>query len=304
MANCSSLPNAREERDTPEKAENEKMMDWISLWDELVRVQNCGYAHDKRLDKPDHWQNRAKEFDDHVRRRWQQADSSRTFILSQLDALPGATVLDIGAGTGAWEMLLARHVSRITAVEPSPAMLQVLHSNLESEKITNVEIVEDTWPHAQVGVHDFTLCSHAMYGFPDFVLFIQSIAAVTRHLCFLLIRAPTMDGVMAEAARHVWGHPYDSPNYQVALNALLQMGIFPNVVMEDLGRWEPWASESLEDARDQIKRRLGLSQTTEHDDFLLDLAQRRLTREDHTYVWPRAMRTALVYWAVASEMQK
>lgn len=277
------------------------MMDWIRLWNELVQVQNCGYAHDTTLDKQDHWRNRAKEFDGHVRRRWAKADSSRTFILAQLDANPGATVLDIGAGTGAWAALLARHAARVTAVEPSPALLEVLHRNLESEKVTNIEIVEAAWPQAQVGVHDFTLCSHAMYGMSDFALFIQSIEEVTRQMCFLLIRAPTMDGVMAEAARHVWGHPYDSPNFQIAFNALLQMGILPNVAMEDRGRWEPWVSASLEDARDQIKRRLGLIQSTAHDGFLMDLVSRRLTYTEGKYVWPPAMRTALVYWQVQKE---
>jgi SAM-dependent methyltransferase len=277
------------------------MMDWIQLWSELVRVQNCSYAHDKRLDQRDHWRERAQEFDGHVRRRWAKSDSSRTFIVAQLDALPGATVLDIGTGTGAWAAVLARHARRVTAVEPSPAMLQVLRSNLTSEKIANVEIVEDAWPQAQVGVHDFTLCSHSMYGLPDFAQFIQSIEAVTRQMCFLLIRAPTMDGVMAEAARRVWGHSYDSPNFQIAFNALLQLGIFPNVLMEDLGRWTPWVSDSLEDARAQIKRRLGLNQTSEHDVFLVELLQRRLTCVDGKYVWPPAMRTALVYWHTQKE---
>ncbi|MEW5717751.1 MAG: class I SAM-dependent methyltransferase, partial [Chloroflexota bacterium] len=186
----------------------EKMTDWINLWNELVRAYNASHSHNKHLDTQDHWRARAQEFDGHVRRRWARADSSRAFVRAQLDAAPNSTVLDIGAGTGAWAVLLARHARRVTAVEPSPAMLEVLRYNLAAEKIANVEIVEDVWPHAQVGMHDFTLCSHAMYGFPDFALFIQSIEAVTRQMCFLLIRAPTMDGVMAEAARRVWGHPY------------------------------------------------------------------------------------------------
>jgi SAM-dependent methyltransferase len=250
------------------------------------------------LGQRDHWRNRAQEFDEHVRRRWEQADTSRTFILAQVDAVPNSTVLDIGAGTGAWAGLLARHARRVTAVEPSPAMLEVLRNNLAIEKASNVEVVEEPWPHAQVGAHDFTLCSHAMYGLPDFARFVQSIEAVTRHTCFLLIRAPTMDGVMAEAARRVLGHPYDSPNYQIAFNALLQLGIFPNVLMEEPGSWEPWVSESLEEGCEQIKRRLGLSQSKVHDEFFLDLVRRRLTCRNGRYVWPPAMRTALVYWRV------
>jgi SAM-dependent methyltransferase len=276
----------------------EKTIDWIDLWNKLVQVQNCGYAGDQRLDKPDHWSARAKEFDGHVRRRWAQADSSRDLIVSMLDAVPGATVLDIGAGTGAWAALLALHAARITAVEPSSAMLELLQQNLESQAIKNVEIVSDPWPEAKVGMHDFTLCSHSMYGLSDFTGFISSIEKVTRHTCILLIRAPTMDGVMAQAARHVWGHPYDSPNYQIALNALLQLGIFPNVLMEEPGSWEPWIDRSPEEAREQIKRRLGLSGSAEYDGFFMDLVKRRLTRERDQYIWPRAMRTALIYWRV------
>jgi len=36
--------------------------------------------------------------------------------------------------------------------------------------------------------------------------------------------------------------------------------------------------------------------TSEHDAFLLDLLQRRLHEEDGQLVWPRDMRSALLYW--------
>jgi SAM-dependent methyltransferase len=212
--------------------------------------------------------------------------------------------LDIGAGTGQWEIILASHAARVTAVERSPSMDQVMRSNLEAERISNVEIVQEAWPLASVGMHDFTLCSHAMYGFCDFPLFIRSMEAATRHMCFLLMRAPTMDSVMAEASMHVWGHPYDSANYQVAFNALLRMGIFPNVIMEDSGLWRPWVSASLEEALFDTKRRLGLSENKDHDEFLLDLLMQRLTYADGKYVWPRGMRTAFVFWQVQSEAHK
>ncbi len=272
------------------------MEDWIRLWSDLVKVRDWNQQFNPHEGVQDRWHARAKEFDAHVRRRWTQADSSRTFITAMLGATPDATLLDIGAGTGKWAVMLAPHARQITAIEPSPAMIEVMQSNLVSEKITNVKIVQDTWPQAQVAMHDFVLCSHAMYGLTDFPLFIRSIEAVTRQTCFLLIRALTADGVMAQAAQQVWGHPYDSPNYQVALNALWQMGIYPNVVMEDSGLWSPWVNDSLDEAFLQLKHRLGLDPVSPHDDFLRDLLRRRLTVVDGKYVWPRATRTALVYW--------
>jgi hypothetical protein len=68
--------------------------------------------------------------------------------------------------------------------------------------------------------------------------------------------------------------------------------------MEEEGHWTPWTSASLEDALGNVKRRLGLSDPSEHDAFLRDLLARRLQREGDVYVWPRAMRSALVSWKV------
>jgi hypothetical protein len=122
----------------------------------------------------------------------------------------------------------------------------------------------------------------------------------TRRTCFLLMRAPTADGIMAEAATRIWEQPYDSPNFQVAYNALLQMGIFPNVLMANTGLWDPWTSASLDSALDEIKRRFGIRHTSEHDDFLVNLLRRRLALADGQYVWPREVRSALIYWDVGA----
>ena len=205
----------------------ETMTDWIVLWRELVEVKSRSLEPEAGA-KPqtDVWSAKAHRFDENVKRRWTRPDSSRDFVLTQLDALPtDATVLDIGAGTGAWAALLARHARRVTAVEPSAAMIQVMRENLAAQDITNVEIVQGTWPDAPVRPHDFSLCSHAMYGYPDLPTFIRRMIAVTRRMCFLVLRAPFPNGVMAEAAQHIWGQPHDSPNFTVAYNVLLQMGI-------------------------------------------------------------------------------
>jgi len=276
----------------------ERTTDWIRLWRELAEIQARRWAAREQGGKGgDAWRDRAHSFDAFVRKRWSRPDSSRRTVIAALQERPGATVLDIGAGTGSWAVLLARYARLVTAVEPSPAMVEVMKKNLADEGIDNVRIVQDTWPEAQVEVHDFSLCSHAMYGYPDLPAFIQRLLDVTRHTCFLVMRAPTIDGVLAEAARHLWGHPYDSPNFQVAYNAMLQMGLFPNVLMEDTGLWDVRTHDSLEEALADVKRRLGLADAehSEHDAFLLDLLRRRLTWQDGKYVWPPGVRSALVY---------
>lgn len=277
----------------------EKITDWSALWRELVEVQMRSRKRDASAEQAgDVWGAKARKFDEVVKRRWAKPDSSRTFILSQLDA--DSTVLDIGAGTGAWSALLARRARHVTAVEPSPAMIELLRENLAQEGVTNVTIVQGAWPDAPVEPHDFSLCSHAMYGCLDLPAFIARMAACTRRMCFLILRAPTLDGVRAKAAQHIWGHPLDSPNFSVAYNILLQMGIYANVLMEDTGLWEPRTSASLQDALSDVQRHLGLNENSEHDEYLMELLRRRLAWDAlrGQYVWPREVRSALVYWAV------
>ena len=135
----------------------------------------------------------------------------------------------------------------------------------------------------------------AMYSAVDLPAFVRRIEQVTRRMCFMVIRAPSADGVMAEVARRVWGHPYDSPNFQIAYNVLLQMGIRANVRFEESPGWAPLTSATLDEALNDVKRRMMLN-TAEHDLFLMDLLQRQLHQEDGQFVWPRAVRSALVYW--------
>lgn len=278
-----------------------QVMDWLELWNELVNRHAWRYGPSETPENRDCWRTRAQEFDSHERNRRSRRDSSRTFLISLLKALPESAVLDIGAGTGKWAVLLAPYARRVTAVEPSLAMIEKMRGNLARARIDNVDIVQAAWPDGSIKQHDVTLCSHAMYGFADFAQFVQSIQSVTRHTCVLLLRAPTMGGVMAEAARHIWGHPYDSPNYQIAVNALLQLGLFPNVLMEEPVSWEPWQNDSLAEALVDIKRRLGLSEHAEHDEFLSDLLKRRLAVKDGKYVWPHGMRTAMIFWRVDAD---
>jgi hypothetical protein len=103
---------------------------------------------------------------------------------------------------------------------------------------------------------------------------------------------------MAVAAQKVFGQPYDSPNFQIAYNALLSMDIYPNVVMEAYGTWPSWKHDSLEEALEEVKSRLDLVDSQEHDQFLRDLLESNLDNTNGQVVWPVGNRSALVYWEV------
>jgi hypothetical protein len=140
-----------------------------------------------------------------------------------------------------------------------------------------------------------------MYGVADFRAFVEKMNQVTRKRCFLLMRVLLADAVMARAARRIWGQPYDSPNFQVAYNALMQMDIYPNVVMETEHGWHPWTHDSLEAALEDVKNRFGLENDDTHDTFLLSLLEASLQKQDGTYVWPVGNRSGVLHWNARHE---
>src|SRR5512135_3684944 len=105
----------------------EQVTDWIRLWRELVEATS-----EREQDSA----GKAERGAHKLNRRWAKSDSTQDFIVAQLDTHPGSTLLDIGAGTGRWAILLSRHVRQVTAIDPSPTMLQAMQENLSSEGVT------------------------------------------------------------------------------------------------------------------------------------------------------------------------
>lgn len=264
--------------------------DWIELWNGLAS-SFWRHVSGDGSDGSDRWSERARRFDASVKRRQGEPDPLREFVLARLT--PESTVLDVGAGTGSWTLPAARVVREVTAVEPSPSMLEVLKENLASEGLTNVRLVQGRWEQVEIAPHDFVLCSHAMYTSPDLIGFVRKMEGVARQECFLVMRVPAHDGVLGELSRAIRGHPYDSPNFVVGYNALLSAGIYPSVLMESTHR--PWTNLILEGAFDRAKRHLRLPDDA-HDALIRETLARRLAYLDGLYYWPDGMRSALLWW--------
>lgn len=271
-------------------------INYPELWKQLVQLGEQRRQWKQTENISDKWHGRAREFDQRINERWQHKDSSRKFVLDTLQQFPNASVLDIGAGSGAWVSLMAPHARSITALDPSASMLEQVRTRICSENLRNVTVVEGCWPDVTVAEHDICFCSHAMYGTEDFPAFITAMQRVAKKRIILLIRATHKDHLMAQAAEMLWDHPYDSPNFQVAMNILWGMQIFPNVIMEADHLWKPWSHPTLQEALLEMKTRLGLFESSAWDASLLQLLERNLLYENGEYVWPAAMCTALIYW--------
>ncbi|MBI2865107.1 MAG: class I SAM-dependent methyltransferase [Chloroflexi bacterium] len=265
--------------------------DWFELWRELATAfLRAEQTKDGRA--PDTWQGRARQFDAAVKRKLNRPDPLRDFVVSQLGS--HSTALDIGAGTGGWTIPLAKMARRVTAVEPSPAMISMLTSNLAAAGLNNVDVIRGSWEEVKADPHDVVICAHAMYTSPDLLAFVRKMEQAARDICFLLIRVPAHDGVLGEAARLIHGHRHDSPNFVVAYNALLDAGIYASAMMEP--HLKPWTNDSLEAALERARDHLRLGEDHTYDAGIRASLEQKLTLKDGLYHWPDGMRSALVWW--------
>jgi len=109
-------------------------LDWNDLWAEAMRRASWT-KHPTRISRMKAEQyNRDSKLGE---RRNTQVD----WIKSRLNISPKCTILDIGAGTGALAIPLAKMVSHVTAIEPSDEMRSWLKTNIEDEKITNIGVI-------------------------------------------------------------------------------------------------------------------------------------------------------------------
>jgi len=276
----------------------EKLTNWYKMWEELSDIQSRAFARQNQRKGDDFWEHKAKHFEKMVNERWAKPDSSRDFLIQRLKNNPDSTLLDIGAGTGKWSMLASPFAGQVTALEPSFAMQKVLKEKIEIEKVTNIDIVTGTWPEDDVSPHDYVLASHSMYGVGHFKAFVDKMSDTATKGCMMVLRVPFADSVMAVAASEIFGQPYDSPNLQIAYNALMGMDIYPDVIMEEAGNWAAWTNDSFAEALDDLKNRLDIAESSKYDKFLSGLLDKHLTLEKGKYVWPVGNRSALIYWAV------
>ncbi len=113
-------------------------------------------------------------------------------LLRSLGLGETSTLVDIGAGTGAFVLEAAPFCRRVVAVDISEAMLDVLRREAEQQGIENVEAVRGgflTYRHEGTPA-DFVYSRNALHHLPDFwkALALEHIAAILRAKGVLRLR--------------------------------------------------------------------------------------------------------------------
>ncbi len=225
--------------------EIERRIDWEDIW--------------RRQFERATFQLKTKEFEDRAE-AWNSAMRGNTDtgyvdeLLASMELSSDTSMLDVGCGSGIISIPLAKKVRHVTALDLSPAMLDLTMRYAMEEGVTNISTVTKDWLHVQigvdVGVHDVVLASRCLQ-VENLRRFLLQMDNAARRSCYLTwgTGAREDDAELCVAL----GLEYrPQPSYQIVYNLLYDMGIFANVKIHSgpVTRW----FRDLDDAVKQLVR--------------------------------------------------
>ena len=207
-----------------------------------------------------------------------------------------STAIDVGAGAGRFSLALAAGVERVTAVDPSEAMLAILRREAGDLGVTNVDTVVGTWEEADTAVADVVFSAFVLTLVPDAPRFLSKLDSAARHHVLLYLGAYSADAVLDPIWRHFHGAPrVPGPSYLDALAVLRELGIEPEVRVVELINRRRFAT--VDEAVERYRDWLLLADTPEVREELEGLLTSWLLGRRGAFRSPlRSQPAAIIHW--------
>ncbi|MEY3989570.1 MAG: hypothetical protein RI985_651 [Chloroflexota bacterium] len=248
-------------------------LDWIQIWRDMYdreRHQGESATHPDMQRSADQYATAAARYARNVKRT-PQPDAFMRWLLPQLDV--GDVVLDIGAGSGRYVAPLANAGLHVKALEQSAAMREQIGIVVQEQRLSQVEIIAQSWPTTQPIACDVAMAVHVLYAVSDIAPFVQAMQSSARKMCVILlgVRHPTTPVLPLWQAYHGYDR-LPLPGALECVGALAQLGIAAHVHI--LPAPAPIGYASLAEAATEMCYRLRLPYGEPYQQQLVDLIAR------------------------------
>lgn len=262
-----------------------------AAWAARVRAEHSQVERLREVEDPaDFYAPMARRFGQDPRRQGEPALE----VLRSL-ARPDEVWLDIGAGGGRYSLPLALVVRRVMAIDPSPAMLEVLRDGMAEYAIDNIDVRLAQWPLEGPGESaDVALMAHVGYDIEGFGVFLDAAEASARR-CVVIMRANDGGRQGIDLWREIYGEPREPyPMLAELLVLLVARGVCPEVRLVDR---EPWGHDSLDELLESTRRQLWLRPGSARDLRLTGALRERASERDGSWAieWG-PLRDGIVSW--------
>lgn len=262
-------------------------IDWNALWRE-------DWERNERHRAPDHWDKRAPSF----AKQASQGDYADQF-LDLMQPEKDWSVLDVGCAAGTLAIPLARRVRHVTALDFSPAMIDLLRTACRDNAIENVSAVlgswEDDWEKLGIGKHDVAIASRSM-GVKDHRRALEKLNAIATKRVY--ISAPVGNGPFDRRIFEAIGRELKPRlDYIYTYNILYQMNVRANVAFITMNRDRSY--ESPQAAYESVLWMLPEISTTEEHQLRRFMSE-HLTPQGSgvRFTYDRTVHWAVISWDV------
>ncbi len=268
-------------------------MSAVQRWQVMIQAEHA-QSEQMRVPAPtgDHWQGYAEMF---------RTDPHRSDdpLLDRLleEVSPEDTLIDVGAGGGRMALPLALHCRQVVAVEPSPSMARVLAQQAREHGIGNITLIQSTWEEAEVEPADLTLCCNVLYTIQEIGPFLRKLASHSKKRVLIVLYNTPPQSQIYPLWQEIHGEErLPLPSLPELEEVLHEVGIAAQIEM--LPKQPPRGFDSLEEAMDQLSRRLYLAESSAKKSRLTSILPERLEQIDGTFYIRDAqlVQPALVSW--------
>jgi ubiquinone/menaquinone biosynthesis C-methylase UbiE len=272
------------------KVEINYKVDWNGLWNKSL--QNL-----PKKNNPESWDNIASKFNE-----WMEKDDYPEKLLNRIELDSNDSVLDIGCGNGVITIPLAQKATKVTAMDISSKMLEILMKNAKDSDLNNINTfnrrIEDV-TEEDVGKHDVVVASRSLNGVSDIGNELEKINNVAQKSVYLTLWGADNRRFEREMAQLLGRESHRHPDYIYVYNILHDLGIYANVEMLESNTRNYYSN--VEEALDRLRWRIGDLNKEEESILREYLEENMIKTPDGTITYSNGKADWVLIWWKKSE---